>query len=379
MRALAPHTLASLPVASGATTPVPTGGAGSLIWSTTTNSTLAWDGSQWTEVAGAGGGGGGGDVVGPASATDNAIARFNSTTGQLIQDSVVSIDDVGVITIPAQASEPSVPASDSGHFYARSIAGRIVPKWLGPSGVDYPLSPHFGFNNVRAWRGGATSAAATFAATIGAMPYSSASPGSPLIATLNSTSLLTQSYRSTISSGATAGGIAYIRSNSLNVWRGNATGLGGFFVVHRFALSGTLRSGLRCFAGLVDVVSNPTNVNPTNTTTPGGIGLATAAETGNWKLVNNITGTARAATDLGTNFPVNNTDLMEVALWCAPNDSGISYQVTNLSTGNTTSGTITTNIPASGTFMAPCLWVTNNATAAAQTLEYVSTYVETDY
>jgi len=34
-----------------------------------------------------------GDVVGPASATDNAVARFNQTTGKLIQDSAVTIAD----------------------------------------------------------------------------------------------------------------------------------------------------------------------------------------------------------------------------------------------------------------------------------------------
>ena len=36
-----------------------------------------------------------GDVVGPSSATDNAVARFNSTTGKLIQNSVVTVDDTG--------------------------------------------------------------------------------------------------------------------------------------------------------------------------------------------------------------------------------------------------------------------------------------------
>lgn len=40
---------------------------------------------------------GSGDVVGPASATDNAIARFDLTTGKLIQNSSVTIDDFGNI------------------------------------------------------------------------------------------------------------------------------------------------------------------------------------------------------------------------------------------------------------------------------------------
>ncbi|MCR4325182.1 MAG: hypothetical protein NUV69_05890, partial [Candidatus Curtissbacteria bacterium] len=39
-----------------------------------------------------------GDVVGPASATDNAIARFDSTTGKLIKNSGVIIDDSNNIT-----------------------------------------------------------------------------------------------------------------------------------------------------------------------------------------------------------------------------------------------------------------------------------------
>lgn len=45
-----------------------------------------------------GGGGGTGDVVGPVSATNNAVARFDGVTGKLLQDSVVLIGDTGAIT-----------------------------------------------------------------------------------------------------------------------------------------------------------------------------------------------------------------------------------------------------------------------------------------
>jgi hypothetical protein len=40
----------------------------------------------------------GGDVSGPATSTDNAIARFDGTTGGLLQDSDVCIDDSDNIT-----------------------------------------------------------------------------------------------------------------------------------------------------------------------------------------------------------------------------------------------------------------------------------------
>jgi len=53
-----------------------TDGAGILTWTTNAN----------------------GDVVGPASATDNAVARFDTTTGKLIQNSVVIIGDTGIVT-----------------------------------------------------------------------------------------------------------------------------------------------------------------------------------------------------------------------------------------------------------------------------------------
>jgi len=41
---------------------------------------------------------GGGDVVGPSSATDNAIVRFDTTTGKLIQNSGATLDDDNNIT-----------------------------------------------------------------------------------------------------------------------------------------------------------------------------------------------------------------------------------------------------------------------------------------
>lgn len=55
-------------------------------------------------VPDSGGGGGSGDVVGPASATDNAIARFDGTTGKGIQNSPVTISDNGTIAMVGAAT-----------------------------------------------------------------------------------------------------------------------------------------------------------------------------------------------------------------------------------------------------------------------------------
>lgn len=320
-----------------------------------------------------------------SSGTTLSRTLIESSTGSLLSLSGSAIvyisataEDLEVIDFPAQAAEPAVPPADHGLLYSRAIAGRVVPKWLGPSGVDYPLQPHIGMNNVSVWRGGATTTATTFAAQIGAMPYTGASPTAPTIPTPASTNLKTQTYRSVISTGGTAGALAYIRANTLRVWRGNAAGLGGWFLVHRFGLA-ALQTGQRVFVGLQDTAANPTNVDPTTNTTPGRIGMAINASTGNWNLVHNVTGTAPTVIALGANFPVNTTDLLELVLFAKPQATEIGYRVTNWSTSQQTSGTITTNIPASTTFMIPTVWITNNATAAAATLDFISTYLETDY
>ena len=54
------------------------------------------------------GGGGSGNVNGPGSSTDNAIARFNGSTGKLIQNSSVTIDDSGNLLATGSTSSPIV-------------------------------------------------------------------------------------------------------------------------------------------------------------------------------------------------------------------------------------------------------------------------------
>jgi hypothetical protein len=63
----------------------------------------------------------GGDVVGPASATDNAITRFDLTTGKLIQNSIVTIDDNGNIantnSINFDITPSTVPTTESSMYW----------------------------------------------------------------------------------------------------------------------------------------------------------------------------------------------------------------------------------------------------------------------
>jgi trimeric autotransporter adhesin len=57
---------------------------------------------------------GSGDVVGPASSTDNAIVRFDSTTGKLLQNSTVTISDAGAIAAASLTLTTDLAVADGG-------------------------------------------------------------------------------------------------------------------------------------------------------------------------------------------------------------------------------------------------------------------------
>lgn len=86
---------------AGATVKVLQGTHAGQLWQQTVQPCVVGSNSQtWAQTSG-GGSGATGDVVGPSSSTDNAVARFDLATGKLIQNSLVTVSDVGSISLPA--------------------------------------------------------------------------------------------------------------------------------------------------------------------------------------------------------------------------------------------------------------------------------------
>lgn len=74
-------------------------------------------------------GGGSGNVVGPASATDNAIVRFDATTGKLVQNSGAIIADTGDVTFSSGAG------SFAGVFLGNyTLAANAALAWTNTNG-----------------------------------------------------------------------------------------------------------------------------------------------------------------------------------------------------------------------------------------------------
>lgn len=80
------------------------------------------------------------DVVsGPASSTDNAVARFDTTTGKLIQNSVVTIDDAGNIENAIIDSFTNTVGADHVHYKIKAnetIAKGNILKYVGWNAGD---------------------------------------------------------------------------------------------------------------------------------------------------------------------------------------------------------------------------------------------------
>ena len=83
-------------------------------------------------------GSGTGDIIGPASATDNAIVRFNTTTGTLVQDSAVIVNDTGEIQ---GSTESNYETYDMGfQSYMILTDPKLIFGWLNCPSAEIDLS-----------------------------------------------------------------------------------------------------------------------------------------------------------------------------------------------------------------------------------------------
>lgn len=317
--------------------------------------------TDFSAVGTGGGGGGGSGTVN--SGTANRLTYYPSTGA--------TVDDLAAIT----ANRAIV--SDANGLPTHSATTNTEIGYV--AGVTSSVQTQI--NNKQDYIGEkrvfwVAPASATTVATVGTNAYTSS--GTISTPTPTTTNLLTSTRRTSLSTGASPGATARVNNTSLEVWRGNAAGLGGFKEVFRWGLN-TTQTGNRVFVGLASTASALTNVDHFTNTAIDRVGCYIDAATGNWFLIHNTSGSAATAIDLGANFAVNTTDLLELKLEAAPNASTISYIVNNLSTGNTTSGTLSTNLPTATNWLAQHTWCNNNAQSAAVIVDMVKMYSETNY
>jgi Major tropism determinant N-terminal domain len=288
--------------------------------------------------------------------------------------------EVTAMLLNVQSSDLSPPAAGTMRFYAKSLAGRALPRVIGPSGLDTYLQPLLSRNKIGYWcpQGNSTTVPGVLGYTA---PTTVGTTTARNIATNNA---LGRMRRIGYVSSATAGSLASTRVSVAQITVGDGAGMGGFMKTIRFATSDVATvAGARMFVGVSSNTGAPTSVEPSTLTNSIGVGHGAA----NTNLFLYYGGsTAQTPIDLGVNFPANtlSADAYELTLYAPPNIAAtVYYEVTRINTGDvmkgTLSGTSGTQIPAATTLMT-YLWAfrTNNTTALSVGLDIISDYIETD-
>jgi hypothetical protein len=309
------------------------------------------------------------------TAGSNRIAAANSTALYLSNNMSILLGHNDLL--------PTPPANTIG-IASYSHAGKYFPGWIGPTGLELIPQPHTARNRIRYLSPnglGATTAPSLFPGTL-----TPTTTGTLTARSFATTNIVTRATRLALVSAATAGSLSGIRQTSGFFTTGVGSGnLGGFHQVVRFAVSdATTVSGARMFVGVSSSTIGPTNVDPATLTNSIGLAQLSGNAT-QWYLVYGGSA-AQSAIALGTSIgaPTTTGLLWEFSLFSSPNQNGVvGYQLTNVGTDVTVRGTLTpgtpgTQTPANSTTLTFQMWRTNNATAAAVALDFISWYHETD-
>lgn len=347
------------------------GGAGD-VQEITLGSGLTMTGTTLSAAAG----GGTGDVVGPAAATNLALARFDGVTGKLIRNSVNLVSDAGEVTFPAVAS-PATPAAGSANLFARNVGGRIMPAFIGPSGLDSSLQPHIGRNKVGRWNSPGTSAAAVagdglIMSTSGTLTASNWAGGTFWGQVRKSEFLVTT---------ASATAVAGMRSqaNQFTVG-GTAANRGGFHLVAVWGpATGVANATHRAFVGMRPT-GVPTDVEASVLTDM--VGMGWDAADANVQFLHNDSAGVATKIDLGAAFPVpavDRTTIYRITMFSPPGTTqSVSYQIENLDTAASATGTVTTNLPGTAAPIAPTVQMSVGGTSTVVGVAVSQIYIETD-
>jgi hypothetical protein len=275
------------------------------------------------------------------------------------------------------------PASDADtlRIFARKRAGRMTPKYVGPSGVDHPLQDKLseegevlyfpnngttvGLNLGLAWTSGGTVSHPTPSSTAPAVYSQQKRTRWANVVTTTNQFLGLRT--------ATA---------EKRFWRGNAAGLGGFNFHARFAVGLWPAATVRLFVGL-----NDSNAGwaISDTLTGDGCGFwhdtTEAASVLTFVTRDGTTATKSAAITLAANLQAG--QVFDAYIWSAPNGGSIGYALIEINTGTVLVDTTTsTTLPRTTVFLGQELAMSNgtaNITVTTTAFELMAHSCQSDY
>lgn len=347
----------------------PTGSTGAMYYNTTTSKFRCYEGAAWANCVSSGGSPGGsttqiqfndggafgGDADLVWDKTNNAMTLAGTDTG---------------IVMTGATNEPGTPSAGTLRIYSKSIAGRVVPKWKGPSGLDNPVQAALYGPAIAMLLPNSSNTVTTWG-----MP--NAVTGTISTPTIASTTLKTSMRRIQVAGTAATFSAANLRAGQNMVWRGGATGQGGFFLNTRFSTNTTISTqtmfvGLAATSSALSGATLPSaNVNI--------IGAGWDDTDGNLVIMSNDGSGTATKVNLGASYAKNNTSAVyDLTLFSQPNGTNVGYRIARLDTGVETSGTISTDLPSTTTFLTHHEHMSSGNTASAVQLEVMRVYLESD-
>lgn len=317
-----------------------------------------------------------------------AAACFSFTSAAVVEATLTDleiqnlhqIDRANVVT--AQSSNPSTPSAGRLLFYAKTLAGRILLKWLAPTGVDYHVQPSLFGNQAAIWKPGTGT---TLGVQIGIVFASNGTLSTPAI-TATGTTHYNQVRRQRWANVVTTTNQALGLSTAVAmVWRGSAAGLGGFFFHARVAFP-LFPAGTRVFVGLSSLLTTGMVTADVTGATGQYIGMGMIAGDTNLTIMHSD-GTTLAKDALSPAQARLASTWFDVVIFAGPNQSSINVRVDRYdqTTGAQTTiydAAVSTNIPAAATLLAPHALMSNgtaNTTATTVAIENAGTYLESDF
>jgi len=315
----------------------------------------------WNTTAGTG------DTWYVGSENDGELSITSSNLGG-IQAKFTANGDyqlTNALEMKVDAAPPSAPA-DGLSFYVDEKANVQIPIWVDESGQAWETMASFFGSKWAMWSANGNGTG------VSTWTLANSESGTPTTRNVASTSLFTSMRRIGYVTAASGSSVAGTRHNNQQFWRGNAAGRGGFIACFRFGFSTANTGNKQAFIGLrASSAAISGNTNPSSLTNIIGFGIDATQTTLRW-MVNDGSGTA-TATNLGANFPSNTTDadMYDARIFATPNGGTVYYWIKNLSTGNITSGSSSSDLPSTTTFLCPVLWIGNGANATAVGIDVV--------
>jgi len=193
--------------------------------------------------------------------------------------------------------------------------------------------------------------------------------GTQLVSKALATTNLLLSQHANVRRPAAGAAVSHLYSGFPAFWRGNASGLGGFFFSARVGYNAADSAAARRFVGLSATFLGSITTFGVTFLNCCGFSREDTGES-NWFFRHNDGSGSPTAVDTGMAAAAGT--VYDMRIFCTPNASTISWEIDDVTNGTSQSGSISSDLPTSTLFMYAVLWMYKTAGSGAASLHIIN-------